>query len=788
MQICDIRLQERSQTDYNNSGQYLRKGSVWTMNCRFERENPHYEKNGAMLIWHPAERETYYDVPHDSWCMFRKKIVLGTSISEGKVKIFADTRYLLYVNGVEAGTGPCRSDPRWQYYDELNITELLRPGENCIAVLVLYLGYGTGQSISRIPALYADIKITDCGTVRSFSTDADWKCRNLRAHDPNAPRVNGCKGRAEIFDNRLFDENWPNVGYDDGDWSSCHQRNPLDSPFWNIRKREIAMLERRLVPAHGILSEGNVRQAEGYDIPHLHFQIMQELKDVSLLPVDKKFPYRYEGDGEKARCVIADFGKIYVGTAVVEAEGAEGDIIDIIYAEELFDGKPQFDGVSYRPVGRFILRQGKNRLPVFFGYEAFRYLTLILRSGSGIIVDSVSVLTREYPFAEKAFFRCENMEMNRLWDISAHTLEICLQDGYLDSPSREQQQWMGDGRYQAIMNYYYSGDTEMSEKLLLQIAQSQDFEGMTASRYPDGNHNLAPIPSYCLQWLCAFSDYYKFTERTSLIRQLYPNILKGIRWFSAFEGSDGLLYDLPYWNYCDMGVNGKGSQGDFYRGGSVAYMDMLYAEAMASVILCAKLAQDGEAERFFTVKRERLIASIREKLWNPEKNAYADSLVEGILSDTVSESVNALAVIGFEHGKRGETIFRSVFCRETRQENVVEVSVYSMILLSRALKRLKKEALSVELFLRRYHRMLASGSETTWEYWWLSKKDSNGKYISFSSACHAWGAAAIVLAAENILGIDPESQRIEIPKEVKAMLGSIRAKIFLPNGRQFTAE
>lgn len=758
------------------------------MNYRLEREKPRYEKPDAMLIWHPSERETYYDIPHDSWCMFRKKILLGSSVEKGVIKIFADTRYLLYVNGVEVGTGPCRSDPRWQYYDEIDITKLLHSGENCVSVLVLYLGYGTGQSISRIPALYADVKITVCGVVHSFATNSDWKCKLLRAHNPKAPRVNGCKGRIEIFDNRCYDENWTKAEYDDSDWSVCHQRNPLDSPFWNIQPRKIAMLQRKFISAGGIISEGSTLCVSGYDISHLHFQIMRELENAVFISSDKNFPCLFEEKTENLRCVIADFGKIFVGTVVIEAEGSEGDIIDIVYAEELFDGKPKFDGVSYRPISRFILRKGKNRLSVFFGYEAFRYLTFIFRSAGSIKINSVSVLTREYPFSRTASFRCENREMNRLWDISARTLEICLQDGYLDSPSREQQQWMGDGRYQAIMNYYYSGDTVMTEKLLLQIAQSQDFEGMTASRYPDGNHNLAPIPSYCFQWLCAFSDYYKYTGETELICLLYPGIVKGIRWFSAFEGEDGLLYNVPYWNYCDMGINRKGEQGDFYRGGSIAYLDMLYAEALSSVILCARIVKDREAENFFTHKRRRLVASIREKLWNPKRNAYADSLVEGVLSESISESVNALAVIGFEHGERGKTIFRSVFCPETRHNDVVEVSVYSMILLSRALKVLKEETLSVKIFLKRYQMMLESGCETTWEYWWLCKKDNNGKNISFSSACHAWGASAIVLVAENVLGIDPENPKVTIPKGISSLLGRIHATIFLPNNRQFTSE
>lgn len=138
---------------------------------------------------------------------------------------------------------------------------------------------------------------------------------------------------------------------------------------------------------------------------------------------------------------------------------------------------------------------------------------LIFRNHHGdIILNNGGIVTRNYPLNNMSTFKTENSNLQRIWDISTHTLKLCIQDGFLDSPSREQQQWMGDSRFQAIMNYY-SGDCKMHEKLLLQIAQAQDFEGMTCSRYPDANHNLPPIPSYCLQWISSFGNYYVFTKK-----------------------------------------------------------------------------------------------------------------------------------------------------------------------------------------------------------------------------------------------------------------------------------
>jgi hypothetical protein len=57
------------------------------------------------------------------------------------LRVSADSRYLLWVNGVEVGRGPIRSQPRRLRYDEYDIAGLLRPGRNVIAALVTYYGH-----------------------------------------------------------------------------------------------------------------------------------------------------------------------------------------------------------------------------------------------------------------------------------------------------------------------------------------------------------------------------------------------------------------------------------------------------------------------------------------------------------------------------------------------------------------------------------------------------------------------------------------------------------------------
>ena len=65
----------------------------------------------------------------------------------------ADSRYRLTVNGQRVQWGPAPCDPRQLDVDPMDITALLRPGKNVMAVEVLYYGIGEGTWAAGKPGL-----------------------------------------------------------------------------------------------------------------------------------------------------------------------------------------------------------------------------------------------------------------------------------------------------------------------------------------------------------------------------------------------------------------------------------------------------------------------------------------------------------------------------------------------------------------------------------------------------------------------------------------------------------
>jgi hypothetical protein len=96
------------------------------------------------------------------------------------LRLSADSRYVLWVNGAEVGRGPIRSQPRRLRYDEHDIAPYLRPGRNVVAVLVTY--YGHAHSFWQ-PAASSGVMGRDAQLVLEarigeewLATDERWRC------------------------------------------------------------------------------------------------------------------------------------------------------------------------------------------------------------------------------------------------------------------------------------------------------------------------------------------------------------------------------------------------------------------------------------------------------------------------------------------------------------------------------------------------------------------------------------------------------------------------------------
>jgi alpha-L-rhamnosidase len=92
-------------------------------------------RNLAKWIWIPGFDDS---VNPGQFVLFRKKFHLQTKPTRvTHVRVSADTRYRLFVNGKSVCFGPCKSYPSRWYYETVDIAPFLVAGDNVFSAKVL---------------------------------------------------------------------------------------------------------------------------------------------------------------------------------------------------------------------------------------------------------------------------------------------------------------------------------------------------------------------------------------------------------------------------------------------------------------------------------------------------------------------------------------------------------------------------------------------------------------------------------------------------------------------------
>ena len=143
------------------------------------------------------------------WFLFRHAIELPAVPTIAPVKVTADGRYILFVNGTRVGRGPVRCNPLYQRYDEYDLAPHLKAGRNIIAVLAHTYGVdaafyemvkGYSQRTFGDGGLWMEGHAEAGGQRVAIETDESWRVTQSDAWQQDVPRTNHSLGFVEALD------------------------------------------------------------------------------------------------------------------------------------------------------------------------------------------------------------------------------------------------------------------------------------------------------------------------------------------------------------------------------------------------------------------------------------------------------------------------------------------------------------------------------------------------------------------------------------------------------------
>jgi len=200
----------------------------------------------ARWIWTDGPRS-----PRNLYLCVRKDFQTSRTNEPARLHVSADSRYRLYLNGQWLGDGPARSFFWAQQFDTYDVTGLLKPGRNVLALLVSHYGEGTFQyHPSGQAGVLVQLETKRDGTwVPIVVSDETWQVQVHAGYLRPTVRISCQMPFEEIVDGRLFPGDWMQP---DGALSSpapAKVIGPVGSGPWRTMvARSVPFLTREPVP------------------------------------------------------------------------------------------------------------------------------------------------------------------------------------------------------------------------------------------------------------------------------------------------------------------------------------------------------------------------------------------------------------------------------------------------------------------------------------------------------------------------------------------------------------
>ena len=360
-----------------------------------------------------------------------------------------------------------------------------------------------------------------------------------------------------------------------------------------------------------------------------------------------------------------------------------------------------------------------------------------------LLIHRIALVESRYPVEMQSVFASpDDLSLEGIRRISARAMQMCCHEMLFDCPYYEQQMYPGDTRVQLNVLSAMSRDDRMIKRAIELYDLGTRDDGMCPFNWP--TRGLQEGGSYTLCYLLMYGDYTMNHADRDWLKARIPGLRKSMAGIEVYENADGLLENLPGWNFMDwtVGWDSDGTAPGCRAGEGVnAELNLYWNLAMKSAATTERALGNDLQAQYWEAKSKKLAAKIVEKFWDEKRSLFADTPAK----KNFSEHAQALALIGDVLPKdKAETAFRHL----VEDEDLRRCTVYFSYYLFETYFKFGRG----DLFLKRldlWRDYVKKGLATTQE---APDSGKNGQSESRSD-CHAWGAHPIWFMQTGLAGI-----------------------------------
>jgi hypothetical protein len=694
---------------------------------------------------------------------FRHALTLAIVPAHYPVRVSADNRFILYVNGKRAGEGPARGDLDHWRYERFDLAPLLKSGENWITATVW--NFGIYAPVAQVTDHTGFLLESEASGAAGISTPEGWEVEQELGQLPVPRVIDGnwdymAAGTGEELDAAKFDWSWQEPGSKSAAWGAA--ASPMRESIFSSSARA-ASAGASDSPNHWALVEDRLPPMEysetavGTNVRSEFLSAAEVVGEPGKLPMKgsspaleiNDFPSRSVTVQPSAHArLILDRKTLTTAYPRLVFSGGKGAKIKLTYSEALYDkdekkgDRDQVSGRHAKGIADQILADGgEHRVFEPLWWRTWRYMQIDIETAAEpLTLEGLTANFTAYPFEEKAKFEAPDPDLAKIWEISWRTARLDAHETYMDTPYWEQLQYIGDTRVQALISYAVAGDDRLARQAIRAFDDSRIPEGITRSRYP--SELTQNIPAFSLLWIGMVHDWWMYRPDPEPARASLPGTRAVLTWFAQYEQPDGLLKKLPWWSFVDW-VN-KGSIPTYSESGESCVTSLQYLGALSDAADLEKALGDPVFAARYKERAVHVRAGLYRQCWSAERGLLADNPDKKIFS----QQANVLAVLhDVVPAADQPAVLKKIIAIEpgTTPDGVMSASLYFRFYLARALEH---AGMGDAYFssLEPWRKALALHFSTWPETPEPTRSDS-----------HAWSAHPIYDLLSIVAGIEPAS-------------------------------